>query len=218
MVAVTGRHVRFENEPVVEEIIKVDVQVDDKPEAPGGSILYGAFDPRSEQTPGYLNITPWSARLLFVHSYYAYIYTFMLLMLSFYKGYALEFPSGLREVEIILILLLSPVHHLTFFFGQWGCELGTAWDLVAFLLLCSATLALLSYFMFYQAYIFRLDTGMLWCAVGFALAEGMCGCTAALQLLSLSSLSSSQLVLLPVCVFFFMLMVAATVTQAFFVL
>eukprot|EP00927_Polykrikos_kofoidii_P003737 TRINITY_DN11510_c0_g1_i1.p1 TRINITY_DN11510_c0_g1~~TRINITY_DN11510_c0_g1_i1.p1 ORF type:complete len:233 (+),score=33.54 TRINITY_DN11510_c0_g1_i1:91-789(+) len=152
------------------------------------------------RSPSYANITPWVMKVFFVHTYYAYVYVFYMFVFAFYKGYALEYPDWRRYVEMALIMLVPFLQHPRFYFGYWGCELGTPLDLCIFLLLCCVVMVVLMYFLFFQAYIMPLDSTFLFVAVSVVCVEGMCGSINALQLMKLRSSSTLQLVCLTVSV------------------
>eukprot|EP00927_Polykrikos_kofoidii_P003738 TRINITY_DN11510_c0_g2_i1.p1 TRINITY_DN11510_c0_g2~~TRINITY_DN11510_c0_g2_i1.p1 ORF type:complete len:221 (+),score=37.83 TRINITY_DN11510_c0_g2_i1:82-744(+) len=152
------------------------------------------------RSPSYVNLTPWIMKVFFVHTYYAYIYVFYMFMLAFYKGYALEYPDSRRRIEMVLIMLVPFLQHLRFYFGYWGCELGSPRDLCAFLLLCSVVMVVLMYFLFFQAYIMPMDTTFLFVAVGIVGVEGICGSINTLQLMKLNTVSTVQVIALAISV------------------
>mmetsp|Transcript_81554 Transcript_81554/g.243137 ORF Transcript_81554/g.243137 Transcript_81554/m.243137 type:complete len:242 (-) Transcript_81554:26-751(-) len=148
----------------------------------------------------YTNLTPWIAKLFFLHTYYAYIYVFYMFVLAFYKGYALEYPDWRRWFEMVLIMLLPVMQHLRFFFGYWGCELGMFYDLTIFVFLCSMVMLVLMYFLFLQAYIMPFDTTFLFVSVIIVGVEGVCGAMNGLQSIKLQSSSCSQILLMSAAV------------------
>eukprot|EP00441_Pelagodinium_beii_P027866 CAMPEP_0197655276 /NCGR_PEP_ID=MMETSP1338-20131121/39361_1 /TAXON_ID=43686 ORGANISM="Pelagodinium beii, Strain RCC1491" /NCGR_SAMPLE_ID=MMETSP1338 /ASSEMBLY_ACC=CAM_ASM_000754 /LENGTH=225 /DNA_ID=CAMNT_0043230901 /DNA_START=74 /DNA_END=751 /DNA_ORIENTATION=+ len=144
----------------------------------------------------YSNLTPWVRGLFFCHTYFAYVYTFYMFVLAFYKGYALQYPPGRQTWEMVLIMVLPAMQHLRFFFGHWGNELGRPHDLFAFMLFGTMTMLVLMYFLFYQAYIMPLDTSYLTIAVFIVAVEGICGIINSLQTMKLMSLSVCQISML----------------------
>merc|ERR1719450_1440414 len=90
-------------------------------------------------------------------------------------------------------MLVPFLQHLRFYFGYWGCELGTCQDLCVFLLLCSSVMVVLMYFLFFQAYIMPLDSTFLFVAVVAVAVEGVCGAINAMQAVKLQTLSTKQL-------------------------
>mmetsp|Transcript_58783 Transcript_58783/g.170546 ORF Transcript_58783/g.170546 Transcript_58783/m.170546 type:complete len:228 (+) Transcript_58783:153-836(+) len=124
---------------------------------------------------GYSNVTPWIAKLFFAHSYFVYIYVFYMFVFAFYKGYTLEYPSERVWQEMVGIMAIPFFQHLRFYFGFWGCELGLVYDLSAFSFLNAVVMTLLMYFLFFQAYIFPIDSDFLTVAILLVMLESCCG-------------------------------------------
>mmetsp|Transcript_110395 Transcript_110395/g.235765 ORF Transcript_110395/g.235765 Transcript_110395/m.235765 type:complete len:255 (+) Transcript_110395:88-852(+) len=164
------------------------------------SVLQAAPGVPGQGPPNYTNLTPWVAKVFFMHTYYAYVYVFYMFVLAFYKGYALEYPDWRRWFEMVLIMIIPGLQHLRFYFGYWGCEHGMCVDLASFLFLCSAIMFLLMYFLFKQAYILPLDTTFLFIAVVIVGVEGVCGAINMLQTLKIQSTSLWQLVMMSVSI------------------
>eukprot|EP00927_Polykrikos_kofoidii_P086357 TRINITY_DN9649_c0_g1_i2.p1 TRINITY_DN9649_c0_g1~~TRINITY_DN9649_c0_g1_i2.p1 ORF type:complete len:236 (+),score=40.75 TRINITY_DN9649_c0_g1_i2:85-792(+) len=148
----------------------------------------------NKRSVSYVNLTPWVMKLIFLHTYYAYIYIFYMFVLAFYKGYALVYPDWRRSIEMVLIMLVPFLQHLRFYFGHWGCELGMPHDLCFFMLLCSVVMVVLMYFLFFQAYIMPLDSTFLFVAIAIVSVEGICGAINALQVMKLRTATSMQIV------------------------
>jgi len=161
----------------------------------------------------YANLTPWVSKLFFVHTYYVYIYVFLLFVLLFYKGYALEYPMSRRWYDMVMCMLLPPVQHLRFYFGHWGCQLGMWVDLSLFLCLCGLTNCLLMYFQYGQAYIMPMDSTLMFTALCIVSVEGMCGCINILQMLKTQVVSCPRMVTMSVSIFVFLLSMAIFVVQ-----
>mmetsp|Transcript_1676 Transcript_1676/g.4252 ORF Transcript_1676/g.4252 Transcript_1676/m.4252 type:complete len:231 (+) Transcript_1676:98-790(+) len=152
---------------------------------------------RSKQgLPNYQNLTPCVRTFFFVHTYLVYVYTFYMFVFAFYKGYALQYPAGRESWEIVLIMTLPCLQHLRFFFGYWGLELGLVYDVSIFLLLTTMTITVLSYFLFFQAYMMPLEMSILTIAVAAVIVEGVCGIINSLQTLKLAPATRSQTTLL----------------------
>ncbi|CAE6969862.1 85P [Symbiodinium sp. CCMP2456] len=152
---------------------------------------------RSKQSlPNYQNLTPCVKSFFFAHTYLVYVYTFYMFVFAFYKGYALQYPKGRAAWELVLIMTLPCLQHLRFYFGYWGLELGMVYDISFFLLLSSITITVLTYFLFFQAYIMPLEMSILTIAIAAVIVESVCGIINVLQTLKLAPLTFFQTLLL----------------------
>lgn len=148
----------------------------------------------------YSNLTPWVVKLFFLHTYYAYISVFYLVVLFFFKGYALEYPQWRWWFEMVLIMTIPVMQHIRFFFGHWGCELGMIYDLCIFVLLSGLVMLVIMYFLFMQAYIMPLESTFLFISVMVVAIEGVCGAMNILQTTKLQPSSVTQSLLMVVSV------------------
>mmetsp|Transcript_135654 Transcript_135654/g.421462 ORF Transcript_135654/g.421462 Transcript_135654/m.421462 type:complete len:241 (-) Transcript_135654:32-754(-) len=164
------------------------------------TVLHTASGAHKHGPEGYSNMAPWILKLLFLHTYYAYIYVFLMFVLAFYKGYALVYPEWRRWFEMVLITSLPVLHHLRFFFGYWGCELGMFMDLCSFVLLSAASMLVLMYFLFMQCYIMPLDSTFLFIGVVLVGIEGTAGAINALQSYKLQNSGIAHTVVIVVSV------------------
>eukprot|EP00439_Symbiodinium_sp_Y106_P079293 s18_g17.t6 len=104
--------------------------------------------------------------------------------------------SGTEALQCnVLIMTLPCLQHLRFYFGYWGLELGMVYDISFFLLLSSTTITVLTYFLFFQAYIMPLEMSILTIAVAAVIVESVCGIINVLQTLKLAPLTFFQTLL-----------------------
>jgi Kef-type K+ transport system membrane component KefB len=133
----------------------------------------------------YSNMTPWIARLFFVHTYYAYMVLFYMILTAFYKGYALDYPKGRFYKEMALVMIVPLVQHAHFYFGNIGCKLGMPRDLCWFLFFCTVLMWMLMYLLFWQTYIVPLESKLCFVSAVVVTVEGTCGVVNVLQTLAI---------------------------------
>lgn len=166
------------------------------PEDLGGNMAQKTYSsvilmPQWDIKPGgsmFHNLTPWVTSVFFVHTYYCYLYSFFLIVFSYYKSYALEHPEWRKWLEIMLLISLPALQHMRFFFGYWACQLGFPVDLAIFLSLCPVVMSLLMYFRFDQMYILPLESTLLFIALWVIALEAFSGAINALQVLKITPL------------------------------
>mmetsp|Transcript_33100 Transcript_33100/g.87520 ORF Transcript_33100/g.87520 Transcript_33100/m.87520 type:complete len:235 (-) Transcript_33100:44-748(-) len=183
-------------------------------EAVASSVLFMAPGMKHRCPAGYGNLTPWVQKLFFTHTYYVYIYSFLMFVLLFYKGYALEYPDFRRWFDMVMALTIPAVQHCRFFFGHWGCELGLWLDLSLFLTLCSLVNFMLLYFLYSQAYIMQMDSTLMCVAIMLVAVEGMCGTINILQTLKTQTISGSRMVIMVGSVFLFLASLGVSALQS----
>mmetsp|Transcript_109207 Transcript_109207/g.189501 ORF Transcript_109207/g.189501 Transcript_109207/m.189501 type:complete len:226 (+) Transcript_109207:76-753(+) len=164
----------------------------------------GEVSKPGSQEAVYTNLTPWVTKMFFVHTYYAYIFVFYLFLLMFYKGYALEYPDWRRPEEMVMIMIIPALQHIRFYFGYWGCEIGSARELCIFLFFCTVLSWVLMYFLFKQAYILPLDAMLSLIAIVIVIIEGFCGLVNILQTIKIKTQSSAFTCLVVVNIFCFL--------------
>mmetsp|Transcript_16867 Transcript_16867/g.45699 ORF Transcript_16867/g.45699 Transcript_16867/m.45699 type:complete len:205 (-) Transcript_16867:81-695(-) len=149
--------------------------------------------PLITKNPDYENLTPWVLKLFFAHTYYAYVYTFYMFLLAYYKGYALEYPEWRRPEEMVLIMCIPMLQHIRFYFGHWGCAFGGIQNLSIFVFLCTVLSWVLMFFLFFQAYVLPHENTLLIVAIITVFVEGLCGVINALQPSQMQIASARQL-------------------------
>jgi len=150
----------------------------------------------------YINLTPSVEGLFFCHSYYAYTFVFYMFLILFYKDYALEYPIGRQQKEMLLLMITPIMHHALFYFGHRGCVEGSPRDLCSFIFCCTCLMWVLMYFLFAQAYIVPLESKLCFVSATLVAVEGMCGVVNILQTVTSRPLPQNSAVFFHVMLYF----------------
>ncbi|CAK0889297.1 unnamed protein product [Prorocentrum cordatum] len=163
-----------------------------EPEPRTAAAAQGRHQAPLAKRSSYSNLTPWVETLLFVHTYFAYTFVFYMLLLVFYKGYALEYPTGRQQREMLLVMIIPVMHHAQFYFANEGMGKGSQRDLCVFIFFCTCMLWILMYFLFWQAYVVPLESKLCFVSAVLVAAEGMCGVVNVLQTVTSRSPFTTQ--------------------------